>query len=168
MRAGESTAPSRYNVSVAIHMELNQIVISETSDEQIIVLKEVGGPRAFPIVIGIWEAFAIDRHLKEKNTPRPMTHDLIESVIKTLDGTLDRIVVSDLRNQTFFAKLMIRRNGKTVEVDSRPSDAIALAVKMKAPIYVEERVLQAMRPQDAPPGTTFEPPEDYKPGEEET
>jgi len=147
-------------------MELNRIIISETSDEQIIVLKEVGGARAFPIVIGIWEAFAIDRHLKEKNTPRPMTHDLIESVIRNLDGTLDRIIVSDLKNQTFFAKLLIRRNGKTIEVDSRPSDAIALAVKMKAPIYVEERVLQAIKPEDAPPGT-FEPPEEYKPGPEE-
>lgn len=127
-------------------MELARVIISENNDEQIIVLKEVEGARAFPIVIGIWEAFAIDRNLKEKKTPRPMTHDLIENVIRQMDGTLERILVSDLKNQTFYAKLMIRRNGKTIEVDSRPSDAIALAVQMKVPIYVEEKVLESVRP----------------------
>jgi len=131
---------------VAVHMELARVIISENNDEQIIVLKEVEGARAFPIVIGIWEAFAIDRNLKEKKTPRPMTHDLIENVIRQMDGTLERILVSDLKNQTFYAKLMIRRNGKTIEVDSRPSDAIALAVQMKVPIYVEEKVLESVRP----------------------
>ena len=129
-----------------VHMELKSVIISETNDEQIIVLKEVEGARQFPIVIGIWEAFAIDRNLKEKKTPRPMTHDLIENVIRQMDGTLDRIVVNDLRNQTFFAKLMIKRNGKVIEVDSRPSDAIALAVQMKVPIYVAEKVLETVRP----------------------
>ncbi len=131
---------------MAVHMELARVIISENNDEQIIVLKEVEGARAFPIVIGIWEAFAIDRNLKEKKTPRPMTHDLIENVIRQMDGTLERILVSDLKNQTFYAKLMIRRNGKTIEVDSRPSDAIALAVQMKVPIYVEEKVLESVRP----------------------
>jgi hypothetical protein len=143
-------------------MELARVIISETNDEQIIVLKEVNGTRAFPIVIGIWEAFAIDRNLKEKKTPRPMTHDLIENVIRSLDGALERIVVSDLRNQTFFAKLMIRRNGKMLEVDSRPSDAIALAVQMKVPIYVEEKVLESARPPDEmqPPNWTPDQDED--------
>ncbi len=143
-------------------MELARVIISETNDEQIIVLKEVNGTRAFPIVIGIWEAFAIDRNLKEKKTPRPMTHDLIENVIRSLDGALERIVVSDLRNQTFFAKLMIRRNGKVLEVDSRPSDAIALAVQMKVPIYVEEKVLESARPPDEmqPPNWTPDQDED--------
>jgi hypothetical protein len=127
-------------------MELSRIIISETNDEQVIVLKEVDGERAFPIVIGIWEAVAIDRNIKGKKTPRPMTHDLIENVIAGLDCTLDRIVVTELKDRTFYARLVLRRNGKMVEVDSRPSDAIALAVQMKAPIYVNESVLEEVTP----------------------
>ena len=129
-----------------VHMELSRIIISETNDEQVIVLKEVGGERAFPIVIGIWEAVAIDRNIKGKKTPRPMTHDLIENVISGLDTTLDRIVVTELKERTFYARLILRKNGKTVEVDSRPSDALALAVQMKAPIYVSETVLEEVTP----------------------
>ncbi|HXX92781.1 MAG TPA: bifunctional nuclease family protein [Planctomycetota bacterium] len=129
-------------VAPVVHMELSRIIISETNDEQVIVLKEVEGERAFPIVIGIWEAVAIDRNIKGKKTPRPMTHDLLENVIGGLDSKLDRVIVTELRDRTFYAKLILRRNGKTVEVDSRPSDAIALAVQMRAPIYVEEQVLE--------------------------
>ena len=129
-----------------IHMELSRIIISETNDEQVIVLKEVDGERAFPIVIGIWEAVAIDRNIKGKKTPRPMTHDLIENVISGLDCKLDRIVVTELKDRTFYARLVLRKNGKMVEVDSRPSDAIALAVQMKAPIYVNESVLDEVTP----------------------
>ncbi len=129
-----------------IPMELSRIIISETNDEQVIVLKEIEGARAFPIVIGIWEAVAIDRNIKGKKTPRPMTHDLIENVIAGLDARLERVIVNDLRDRTFFARLILRRNGKQVEIDSRPSDAIALAVQMKAPIYVEEKVLEDILP----------------------
>lgn len=136
-----------------IQMELNKIVISETSEEQVIVLKEVDGARAFPIVIGLWEAVAIDRNLQQKRTPRPMTHDLIENVIRGLDARLERIIVNELKNRTFYAKLVLRRNGKAVEVDSRPSDAIALAVQMRVPIYVEEQVLE-----DVASGSSSEPP----------
>ena len=138
-----------------VPMELSRIIISETNDEQVIVLKEIEGERAFPIVIGIWEAVAIDRNIKGKKTPRPMTHDLIENVIGGLDAKLERVIVNDLRDRTFYARLVLRRNGKVVEVDSRPSDAIALAVQMKAPIYVEEKVLEEVMPPggpDAPPG----------------
>lgn len=147
-------------------MELARVIISETNDEQVIVLKESQGERAFPIVIGIWEAVAIDRNLKQKKTPRPMTHDLIENVIRGLDAHLDRIVVSELRDRTFYAKLVLKRNGKMFEVDSRPSDAIALAVQMKAPIYVEERVLQEVMPQEGE-ATNFGPGFTPPPSEEE-
>ena len=144
-----------------IHMELSRIIISETNDEQVIVLKEVEGERAFPIVIGIWEAVAIDRNIKGKRTPRPMTHDLLENVINGLDAKLDRIIVTELRDRTFFAKLMLRMSGKMVEVDSRPSDAIALAVQMRAPIYVDETVLD-----EVTPGNGFTGPEDPGPEDE--
>jgi bifunctional DNase/RNase len=127
-------------------MELSRIIISETNDEQVIVLKEVEGERAFPIVIGIWEAVAIDRNIKGKKTPRPMTHDLLQNVIQGLDSKLERIVVTELKDRTFFAKLILKKNGRMVEVDSRPSDAIALAVQMRAPIYVDESVIEEVTP----------------------
>jgi hypothetical protein len=129
-----------------VEMELSRIIINETHDEQVIVLKEITGERAFPIVIGIWEAVTIDRNVKGKKTPRPMTHDLLESVIRNLDASLERIIVNDLRDRTFYAKLILRRDGETIEVDSRPSDAIALAVQWKCPIYVEESVLSEVTP----------------------
>jgi bifunctional DNase/RNase len=125
-----------------IKMDLARIIISETQDEQVIVLRDPGGSRAFPIVIGLWEAVAIERNIHGRTPTRPMPHNLLENVIRGLDATLDRININDLKDRTFFASLVLRRNGKKVEVDSRPSDAIALAVLMKAPIYVDEKVLR--------------------------
>ncbi len=150
-----------------VPMELSRIIISETNDEQVIVLKEIGGERAFPIVIGIWEAVAIDRNIKGKKTPRPMTHDLLENVIDGLDAKLDRVVVTELKDRTFYAHLILKRNGKTTEVDSRPSDAIALAVQMKAPIYVEEQVLDEVLPAGGPGGLPEPGPEEEGDGGEE-
>ncbi len=150
-----------------VPMELSRIIISETNDEQVIVLKEVGGDRAFPIVIGIWEAVAIDRNIKGKKTPRPMTHDLLENVIGGLDAKLDRIVVTELKDRTFYAHLILKRNGKSVEFDSRPSDAIALAVQMKAPIYVDEQVLDEVLPAGGPDAPEPGPEEEGEAGEDE-
>jgi len=125
-----------------VQMDLARIIISESSDQQMIVLKEREGERQFPIVIGSYEAFAIDRRLKGIETPRPLTHDLMASVIESLHGELERIVISDLHQGTFFARLIIRLDGELVEVDSRPSDAIALGVAMETPIFVAEHVLR--------------------------
>jgi len=125
-----------------VEVELSRIIINERSEQQIIVLKEKGGDRSFPILIGIYEATAIDRGIKEYRTPRPLTHDLICSILRSLNTTVERMVVSDLRNQTFYAKLVLVQNGKRIEVDSRPSDAIAIAVQVGAPIFVEEKVLE--------------------------
>jgi bifunctional DNase/RNase len=124
-----------------IQMELNKIIISEMQDQQIIMLKEVDGERTFPIVIGSGEAYAIDRRLKGIPTPRPLTHDLLASVIEQLGGSIDRIEINDLENHTFFARIHIKQNGKTIEVDSRPSDAIAIGIATTVPIYVAEHVL---------------------------
>lgn len=126
---------------MAVQVELKRIIITEASDQQVIYLKEVSGERAFPIVIGLTEALAIDRRLKGQPTPRPQTHELLSSVIEKLDGQLERIVINDLQDHTFFARLVIRQNGKTVEIDSRPSDAIALGVSNNVPIFVAEHVL---------------------------
>ncbi len=125
-----------------VKMELSRIMISETSDHQVIVLKESQGQRSFPIVIGLHEAWAIDRAVKEIPTPRPLTHDLINNVIEGLGGGLSQIVINDLKNNTFYAKLMVRGNDNgVIEIDSRPSDAIAIAMQRKTPIFVEEKVL---------------------------
>ncbi len=124
-----------------IHMELSRIMISENSDHQIIVLKEKDGQRSFPIVIGLHEAWAIDRAVKGIPTPRPLTHDLLTNVITQLCGGILRIEVSNLKNNTFFAKIIVNKNGSNLEIDSRPSDAIALAMQNSTPIYVSQEVL---------------------------
>jgi len=123
-------------------VELSRIIINETSDQQIIVLKERHGQRSFPIVIGIAEIFAIDRRLKGIKPPRPMTHDLLDSVIENLGAKIKKIVIDDLRNHTFYAKIHLSLNGRTVEVDSRPSDAIALGAASNAPIYVADHIFE--------------------------
>ena len=127
-----------------VRMVLARIVIVDTDDAKMsmIVLRELNGERAFPILIGIHEAYAIDRRTKGIGVPRPMTHDLIDRIIGNLDCQLEHIVINELRDSTFYAKLILRRNGELIEVDSRPSDAIAVGVGTDAPIYVEESVLQ--------------------------
>jgi len=123
-----------------VPVELSRIAISENSHTHVIWLKEKNGQRTFPILIGVFEALAIERHLRKESFPRPLTHDLLAKVIKTLNGTLQQVVVTDIQNSTFFAKLVITQNSSTFEIDARPSDAIALATQMNAPIFVEEQV----------------------------
>jgi uncharacterized protein len=126
-----------------VEMKLSRIIISEIHDQQIIYLREVDGERQFPIVIGIFEATSIERRIKGVQTPRPLTHDLIVSVIEQLEGEPDSVVINDLREGTYFAELRIRRGGELISIDSRPSDAIAVAVTCEPPlpIYVVEEVL---------------------------
>ena len=127
-----------------VQMELSRIIISDINDHQVIYLKELDGDRQFPILIGIFEASSIDRRVKNYPAPRPLTHDLLVDIIDQLDGELDSVVITDLQEHTYFAKLRIRRNGELMEIDSRPSDAIAVAVTCEPhlPIYVAEQVLE--------------------------
>jgi len=127
---------------VPVHMELKRIIISEIHEQQVILLKEVEGDRNFSIMIGIFEATSIDRRVKHLPSPRPLTHDLVAGTIDALGGELRDIFISELREHTYYAKLRIRMNGEMVEVDCRPSDAIALAVTASVPIYVAEDVLE--------------------------
>lgn len=122
-------------------MELKRIIISEIHEQQVIALKEVEGDRSFPIVIGIFEATSIDRRVRGITNPRPLTHDLVAGVIESMGGELQDVYINDLREHTYFAKLRVRQDGELIEVDCRPSDAIALAVTAKVPIYVAEDVL---------------------------
>lgn len=124
-----------------VQMELHKIIIREIDDQQIIVLKEVDGEREFSIVIGVPEAYAIDRRLKGIPTARPLTHDLLASVIEELGGSIESIEINDLQQHTFFAIINIKQNGNTIRIDSRPSDAIALGIATTVPIYVAEHVL---------------------------
>jgi hypothetical protein len=123
-------------------MVIDSIRVSLTNYQRVVILKEKSSDRYLPIWIGPAEADAIAVKLQGVSVPRPLTHDLLGSVIASLGARLVRIVVSDLQNDTFYAKLGLQVNGNTVEIDSRPSDAIALAVRTQVPIYVEESVLE--------------------------
>jgi len=127
---------------VDVEVELSRIIINETSDQQVIVLKERNGKRSFPIVIGIVEIFAIDRRLKGIKPPRPMTHDLLDSIIENLGAKIEKIIINDLHNHTFYANICLSLDGRIIKIDSRPSDAIALGVASNAPIYVAEDVFE--------------------------
>ncbi len=126
-----------------IQLELKRIIINEIDEDQVIVLSEAEGDRerSLPIVIGLFEATSIDRRVKGLPTPRPLTHDLIVQSIELLGGEIQDIIINDLRDQTYFAKLRVRQEGELIEVDCRPSDAVAVAVTAKVPIYVNESVL---------------------------
>jgi bifunctional DNase/RNase len=126
-----------------IEVELFQVIITEGQPQQTIVLREKGGERFFPIFIGYNEALAIDRKVKDVPIPRPLTHDLLHSVVAALGAKLVRVVINDLKDETYYALLEFRRGAEVLQVDSRPSDAIALAVRAAAPIFVEEHVFMA-------------------------
>lgn len=126
-----------------VQMELSRIIISEINDQQVIYLKEVDGDRTFPILIGIFEATSIDRRVKHYQSPRPLTHDLVCSIVDNLGGEIQDVVISELKEHTYYAQLRIRFEGELIEIDARPSDAIAVAVTCDppVPIYVSEEVL---------------------------
>lgn len=126
-----------------VQMELARIMISEVSDQQVIYLRQVDGERMLPILIGLFEATSIDRRVKREYPQRPLTHDLLKATVEALGGEIESIIINDLREHTYFAKLIIRQGGNLVEVDSRPSDAVALAVHYEPhlPIYVDSSVL---------------------------
>lgn len=123
-----------------VRVDLAQIMISDLHPNQLIILRERNGGRTLPIMIGTREADVIDLRIKGVKPQRPLTHDLLASVIQAMNGEVEKIVVNDLRDRTFYAKLVIRHNGALLEVDSRPSDAIALGAANDAPIYVEDFV----------------------------
>ncbi len=124
-----------------VEMVIDSIRVSLMNYQRVVILKEKIADRYLPIWIGPAEADAIAVKLQGVNVPRPLTHDLLRSVIDTLGASINSIVVSDLKNDTFFAKIALDVDGGQVEVDSRPSDALALAVRVGAPIYVEDSVM---------------------------
>ena len=126
-----------------VAMELTRIIISEVNSEQVICLKEIDGERTFPILIGIFEATSIHRRVKGIEAPRPLTHDLLVNTVESMGGEFQDVIISALKEHTYYATLRVRHEGELIEVDARPSDAIAVSVTCDPPlpIYVNEDVL---------------------------
>ena len=133
-----------------IRVELAKIIIDEKNNDQAVVLREKGGQRQVPIVIGFVEATSIQMRISGVSTPRPLTHDLLASVIKALNAHIESLLIDDLVEGTFFAKLSLKDGqGHEVVVDCRPSDGIALAVRLDVPMFVEEKVFEQVISSDA-------------------
>ena len=124
-----------------IQVEIESVRMSLLSQHRLVVLKDIADERFLPIWIGPFEADAITVELQGIQVARPLTHDLLRSIISAVDLEVDYVVVNDLRNETFYATIMVDFNGKTLEIDARPSDAIALAVRVSAPVFVAESVM---------------------------
>jgi len=128
-----------------IEMKIRGLMMDPVTNMPIVVLKDTGGDSILPIWVGVYEANAIALEIEKVQTPRPMTHDLIKNVLLGLNVHVKKVVVNDLRDDTFYAVIWLERDGHTITIDSRPSDALALALRTDAPIYVEEEVLKSSR-----------------------
>lgn len=125
-----------------VEMKIRGLMMDPVTQMPIVVLKDVQGQSVLPIWVGAFEANAIALEIEKVQTPRPMTHDLLKNVLHGLEVQVQRIVVNDLRDDTFFALIWVERNGELISIDSRPSDALALALRVDCPIFVDETVLR--------------------------
>lgn len=132
-----------------IEMSIQGLKLDPVANTPIVILKDKMGTRVLPIWVGVAEANAIALQIENVSPPRPMTHDLLRNVIADLDGHVDRVVVSDLRDNTYFAVIHLSVRGERVAIDARPSDAIALALRTRSPILVEEAVIESAQPLEA-------------------
>jgi uncharacterized protein len=128
-----------------VEMKIRGLMMDPVTNMPIVVLKDTSGEGVLPIWVGIYEANAIALEIEKVATPRPMTHDLIKNVLASLEAHVHKVVVSDLRDETFFAVIWLERQGSIISIDSRPSDALALALRVDCPIFVEEEVLKSSR-----------------------
>lgn len=128
-----------------LEMKVEGLTLDPITNMPIIILKDLKGKKALPIWVGVFEANAIALEMEQVSTPRPMTHDLIKNIIDGLDAKIDHVMVNDLKDNTFYAVISIVLNGNKFNIDSRPSDAIAVALRAKAPIYVSEKVIEEAR-----------------------
>ena len=134
-----------------IEMTIKGLMVDPITNMPIVILKDKDGERVLPIWVGIFEANAIALQIENVATPRPMTHDLLRNVIQDLKASVQKVVVCDLQENTFYALIYLSLNGETVAIDARPSDAIALALRTRAPIFVEEKVIDHARTVDIAP-----------------
>ncbi|MDQ6825867.1 MAG: bifunctional nuclease family protein [Candidatus Eremiobacteraeota bacterium] len=122
-------------------MKVDKLGIDLLTHDPVVILKDLEGKHYLPILIGPFEATSIALALEGATVPRPLSHDLMRTMLETLDAKLEQIVIHDIRESTFFAKLVVRTNGETQEIDARPSDGIALALRMQAPIFVSDKIV---------------------------
>ena len=125
-----------------VEMKIRGLMMDPVTNMPIVVLKDVRGSAVLPIWVGVYEANAIALEIEKVQTPRPMTHDLLKNVLFGLNVQVQKVVVSDLRDDTFYAVIWVEREGERMSIDSRPSDALALALRVDCPIFVDETVLQ--------------------------
>jgi uncharacterized protein len=125
-----------------VEVKIRGLMMDPVTNMPIVILKDVGGSSVLPIWVGIYEANAIALEIEKVSTPRPMTHDLLKNVLSGLETRVNRVVVNDLKEDTFYARIWLEKNGETLSIDSRPSDALALALRVDCPIFVEEEVLK--------------------------
>jgi bifunctional DNase/RNase len=128
-----------------VEMKIRGLMMDPQTNNPIVVLKDVNGTAILPIWVGIYEASAIASEIEKHATPRPMTHDLIRNVLFGLEASVKKIVVSDLKDDTFYAVIWLERDGEMISIDSRPSDALAIALRMDCPIFVDDTVLKTSR-----------------------
>ncbi len=128
-----------------IEMKIRGLMMDPMSNMPIVILKDVNGNSILPIWVGVYEANAIALEIEKVTTPRPMTHDLIKTMLLGLNTGMKKIVVSELKDDTFYAVIWLERDGETITIDSRPSDALALALRLDCPIFVEDSVLKSSK-----------------------
>ena len=128
-----------------VEMKIRGLMMDPMTNMPIVVLKDVGSDTVLPIWVGVYEANAIAMEIEKVTTPRPMTHDLIKNLLSGLDAHVHKIVVNELRDDTFFAVIWMERDGKIISIDSRPSDALAVALRVDCPIFVDEEVLKSSK-----------------------
>ncbi len=128
-----------------VEMKIRGLMMDPVTNMPIVILKDVGGESVLPIWVGIYEANAIALEIEKVTTPRPMTHDLLKNLLIGLDASVRKVVVNELRDDTFFAIIWVERDGQIISIDSRPSDALALALRVDCPIFVEDEVLKTSK-----------------------
>ena len=133
-----------------VEMKVEGLTLDPLTNMPIIILKDLLSDKALPIWVGYFEANAIALEIEKINTPRPMTHDLLGSMMSSLHAKVKHVLINDLKDNTFFAVISVIQNGSDMTIDSRPSDAIALALRTKSPIFVEEKVIEAAKKLDLP------------------
>ena len=132
-------------------MKVDKLGIDLLTHDPVVILKDMDGSHYLPILIGPFEATAIALALEGAPVPRPLSHDLMRSILETLEANLEQVIIHDIKDSTFFAKLIVRSDGELQEIDARPSDGIALALRMQAPIYVSDKiVLEEATPEKKP------------------
>lgn len=128
-----------------VEMKIRGLMMDPVTNMPIVILKDIGSDTVLPIWVGVYEANAIALEIEKVSTPRPMTHDLLKNVLLGMEAQVEKVVVTELKDDTFYAVIWLNRNGSPVSIDSRPSDALALALRVDCPIYVEDEVLKTSK-----------------------